>query len=1296
VEAQIKSESLQPFADQAAVLFRGDETEGLEIPYVAFVAATQFAALSILNKLTSGDKVIVGLLEEVLNRLPRSTLTPSSSALQQRLVDRLVVSETERLRKVRFIEPATFSKEVELFARRLGEEGDLAAASRSVSSVALFWCARWLARTSPDRARDLLHDADAVGLIELAQIARAFVEGGTSWAKALELLKPVEGAAKLSAGLFIKHQSSSPAEALQWLDDIGSSLDDLDPEGKFLALTLLLDERRWEEALHLVNTLVEQDWLSCPALMHSAALTHLVQAVPLDLRELLLGQLVPFAAADFPLSDDPGALARRRTSVALMTRFSHAASELGAGEAAQAAQHVVLWLRLRDPEAKTSALTDLRARLETPETAVAVIPLALQFGIPLDETRVESALRREAALNPGGSPDAGVARFAITVQKLGHARAAEALDYFERHRDEIQSSVVPEAAIELEVNLLAASGSPTRAEDLVRERAQVLGASRVDRLLAMLSGEGEQVRALEVEYARQPSLQALKALIIALRPQGFSTRLYELWRELLRQTNALNDAEELMRFLQAHGRFREVDEVLTDIVALIRSSLELQAAAAWMHYRAGNFSECQRLLSALLRERDDPNDRALHVNLLVSAGRWPELHGFVEAEWPERNARSAPEVLSLAQLAGQIGSPRLKHLLELAAEKAAGDAGVLVGCYTTASQYGLEATPEAHSWFAQAAASSSEDGPIKTASLEELVAGAPEWNARSKDVRTKWRLGELPIWLAAKGLRRSALDLQLSAMLHNRAEADVRRRTAIPCFSGVRSPSTGQPETPALDLTAILTLVTLGLLDRVIRKFGARLAHNTLAELFSERSKLRFHQPSQVESAKELRGLLASGRLSEFRPVIGADPKLATSVGDDLAQMLATAKQRDPSGRQRLVVRSAPVHRIGSLQGDLVDLTECADVLVHCQPVVDRLAARGLLTQEEEERARAYLATQEKPWPNEIEVKDGAELFLDDLSVAYFQALRLLGKLAAAGLKPQITASEMARASGLVSYDEVASEGLSIIDQARDILAASIENGSVKVLPVIEHNGEQVHPSHAVLGEFSDISAVVVDDRFVNRFGTVSGASIVFTSMDLLDVLRISGEISEAEVWRHRTELRRMGYVHMPLALPEILDHLKRARMNDLHLMENAELRAVRENVALSQMGSWLNLPSEELWLNQLLGVLVDAIVGQWRDGISDAEARAKSNWLFHLSDGRVWAGCDTGGGAELLARNGLGIPFMRLLTAYHRVELSHRGRFATWLEGVFSTLTAADPSHVEWMTASFRKILMTRLEEAS
>jgi hypothetical protein len=107
---------------------------------------------------------------------------------------------------------------------------------------------------------------------------------------------------------------------------------------------------------------------------------------------------------------------------------------------------------------------------------------------------------------------------------------------------------------------------------------------------------------------------------------------------------------------------------------------------------------------------------------------------------------------------------------------------------------------------------------------------------------------------------------------------------------------------------------------------------------------------------------------------------------------------------------------------------------------VDKLREKGLLTAIEEKKARAYLQLQERPWPNQPNINDGAILYLDDLTVTYFLDTNVLDKVRSAGYRAIISLRKVSEINSLISYEEISTQVGEAIERIRTAVNARIES----------------------------------------------------------------------------------------------------------------------------------------------------------------------------------------------------------------------------------------------------------------
>jgi hypothetical protein len=1014
-------------------------------------------------------------------------------------------------------------------------------------------------------------------------------------------------------------------ESLDWLRDSGLSFSDLDSDGKFFVIKQQLDAGKTADALQNANTLGSDDFENTPVLLYVAGGTHLAQAVPAELVSSILWHL-PFDAAPFPLFDDAASMTERRTAQDLYSRASEAARSVRCMQASQDASDRALWLGLRDPLYQNAARADLEKSMRDPAQALRRLPLALQFGLKLDFEAVEKEIDRQDTLSGGNSLEVAMARFSMAFTKKGPREIAA---YIEKHRPQLLRYLNPLFIASVEIQTLAKSAQIELAEARYNELTDLnIGEQERARLLRIIAeAKGENpVQAREKQFKDSDALTDLANLIELLETQKDWPRLVMYAKAFFERTRDLPGCRVYAQALFETADFKGIVELLSQQQDLLDRSHYLQALLAWALYRTGNVKECRKALADLRSRRDDAGDRVLVVSLAIVSGDWTSLAAFVEGEWEKRSQRSAEDLLRAGQLAQQISSARARDLIFEAASKAGDNAAILVGCYSAAMSAGWEDDVTA-AWLHQSAVLSSEDGPIKQVSMKELFDMQPDWQQRETHTWENLQAGLLPMFAAAFALNRSLVDFYLLPALSNSETLDPRRRRLLYAYSGARELVEGELRKALLDPTALLTLGVLGALDEVFAAFDKIiLPHNTLAWLFEERQRVQFHQPSKIAEAHEIKRLLDTKALQRFEATARSDSEFAAEVGDELAAFFAEAEADfGDDHRQRIVVRSSPVHRLGSLMEEEVDLGVRVAHVCGCLQVVEALARQSQLTQTEEQRARAYLALQEKPWPVANTIQTWAVLYLDQLSVSYLQHLRLLSKIHAAGFACIIPPSEVSQADQFIAYENLLARAITTIENIRRVSADGIASGKVALAPEMKIQDEddqriKHHPTFDVLEAGTALAdVVIIDDRYFNQYGRAQGttnAVPLWTTFDLLT----SGMFDPIRRRDYVTSMRRAGLGLVPTSADELNGLIQHARSEDGRLIETAELKAFRESLQLVRMSIGLQLPKESPWFENVIRILLDVIKAQWSAEVDDATSRTRSNWLLEQLDIRKWA----------------------------------------------------------------------------
>ncbi|MYD98144.1 MAG: hypothetical protein F4X98_12290 [Gammaproteobacteria bacterium] len=875
-----------------------------------------------------------------------------------------------------------------------------------------------------------------------------------------------------------------------------------------------------------------------------------------------------------------------------------------------------LWLRLMNPvrpEAQ-KARDEIRDRMADGAAAVGLVPFAWSFGISFDDKPLRARLRQSGRL--GGLSDAEVvAECLVNESTLG---AREFARYLEDHLERLDRAMLPAATTAMLFESLVNDGQVDRARELVSRRAEHIDAAMSRRMNAALADEAgtDRKRELEALYDESKSLVDLHNLIVYLKEVDDRAALGQRLREMFEKDQSARNAYELVSFLSRRAADHEsVLAFLDAYPGLVAQHEELRAARAWALFHAGRFRESREVNEGLLATRRNVNDLMLDVNLGVAGGDWDRLPGVVEREWPHRQ-ESDPEVLiMLARIAGQPGqsAERSLELARLGASKAPEDPRILASAYGIHFELGCDdqADPK---WLTQAVEHSTEDGPIWRSDLKEMVERwLPAMRERNEKIEQMLFAGKVPMSLAAGMLNVPLSRVLLDKRRNGALSRDGRHRPVIPVISGVRRPVNMEKDwTVGVDVTSILVLGQIGLLEAVVDALGhVKIASDTMASLFVERSLVRFHQPARVRQAQQLRRLFDRGYIKVVEESFVVSAEAVQEFGIERATLMEAS--RDNGG---IVVCATPLHRAGSLTEEIADISGYEELLFSPADVsaVAR-RRRGLFDAEVYERAMGFLASQGQVANSDLRdsILDGP-VYVDELALSYLQSAKVLEALATGGVDLRVHRSVQEETNALVEGGEAGEDLAKEVERVVAVLRSGLESGAISVLPQLSEAREREAPGLAAVGSLEELvlasgecDALCVDDRYFNSHPASSdpnGAVVpVVCVLDVLLHLRSQNALSDAEYWTARHKLREAGFVFVPAEADELRHWLEATDVSDGGLIESPELRAIRQTVngvELIRVGSEpeLQARSDEMQL-----VNAQVIRELWESATVDAEA---------------------------------------------------------------------------------------------
>ena len=1024
------------------------------------------------------------------------------------LVDQTIEEEVNLLRKSRFFVEFDGTDYALALSRRLWE-GDLYGGTATVKASALAWCARILTGGEElVKAEECLTLAEKLGAD--TKIARAFIymrKRGRN--EALRVLAGIDSPNSRSAVLSVVGNLDGPVEAVDHLNTDGIGIRDLDPDGKFILIRYQLELGLWKAALESAETLNESDFEEAPVLHHMVAMAYLLSTVPPDYRNVVLRH-VPLNASTFPLAFDAASIEIRRTARTHFISAKEVAQGFGCPGVAAELDGYAIWLELRDPGDSDSGKLKLEDRLRDVKSALHLIPLCLQYGIPIDLANVEQVIERQI-LQGEHSQDAAFARLAMARRQENPEDIA---NYFDRHFNTFSAHLDTKAIRFIQIEIFAIARLTGRAKeclDLLSEEGLSEAEERRYRLVIAKAEGNDTLEGLLELFKQTGSLTDLEALVKELEDREDWDEVCEYGEILFEKTHSVHDAEQLASALHNSYRFGRIVELLQAHKEILEQSTILKYLQCWALFFGGDLLSARCELEKLEADWEDENYRTLQIDMSIALGDWDSLSASIASGYRKTENKSARELVRAAELSLYLNLRSAKELLFKAAEKGKDDADVLSHVYFLATRAGLEADEEVANWLHRAVELSGEDGPLWTVTAHDILDLKPEWDRQEYSIKQLLYFGEIPMFSAAQFLSKSLINLTLFPALARPAKHDLRLKVGVSAFSGQREASRSfAGGTIGLDYTALLTLGYLGLLDSVFNAFDTvYVPHSALAWLFVERQNASFHQPSRIKEARQILDLYSGDSIEMLSPATVADRELPNLVGDELAKLIAEAEDATLEDTQRLVVRPNPVYKISTLGKEEADLSRHSTVLSSCQAVVRKLCEMGEIIESEEQTALAQLRLRlkEKPWPHQPEISDKAILYLDDLAVHYLLHTKMLEELLKAGFTLIVSPSVITESNALISYEGISGKVLDVIENMRAVVSQGIKSGRVKVgkwRSIVEGEEKSIadHQMISFLALTEDCDAIIADDRCFNQLQHIEYNGVqtpLWSTLDLLD-----------------------------------------------------------------------------------------------------------------------------------------------------------------------------------------------------
>tara|TARA_R110000772_G_scaffold268740_1_gene398536 strand:- start:10222 stop:14535 length:4314 start_codon:yes stop_codon:yes gene_type:complete len=1223
--------------------------------------AVAFLFATLVARLTSADRILLDVIsgqhDDVMGGLAdlkgdvgdlKSAVTASveskakfsdteiESRVDKEAIDSVILKEAWRFKRRRFIQSDKLLPEARQFEERLKNGlrfGSAPARAEGFKEVAAIY------------ARDKLIDDAKVALEVAASLSDN--ELAAEWARihvleekfelALKLVRGREDAASISMFIQAIANRDGPEDAISYFSEHHSS-------GQLtghalLWLALQFEQlRRVEEAFNLLNLANESQIDENPLILFERGRLNMALAMAPDVgaRFLDANGTIP-DPADY--HSDSAGQERLMAALSDFRSLVRYAEELNAEPLLSLLDQQSLSIRLsvQNEVERSTAEAELRERLEDPEQLIELAPLALAHGLDFDWANLRKQLSH---IEKFGGWDTFQLQSAFQLA-LRIDPPAKVAAFVKANAKALEEILPREAIIGFEVEALAKSNDIESATEILELRKNELGDSyykSLSTIIAECSGE-DSVSARITQFEDSDRTHDLEILIDALT-RAKDVRLGNYLALLWERKHQPLDAAKACDAYMENGQIEQLDDFLDLLADRINEHHHLSMHAAWRLQRGGELKRALAILGKLKADGvDNHNTRQLKVSILLELGRWNELEPFLQSELSKKNDRGAPNLMSAAQLAAGLESPTTMPLVRASLAKGDENPQLYLAAYNIALSLGVEQTAEVNAWLNFALDHSTEDGPVYSKDIDDAVEFMRDAKERHQKLNSMILAGELPLSLAASPLNATLSSIYLGQAWANRQSTDPRKHNLIPAFAGNRL-LWNLPGNPVVsfDVTSLLTLQSVGVLDRVVGSFQrVVLPAGTLSQIFQDFSSARHPQPSRVTQARQLTQLIAAQTLT-LDPCQRDSSELEDQVGAEFARLYDAA--RDADG---YVIDTAPLHPPGKLK-ETVDPKPFEDRLVSPKGLIKQLKVDGVFSDVLADEAMASVIGSGEEWPNEPKVAENRPLYLTMIASHYLSDAGLLPKLKSVFGKLVILTDVEELAKREIEQSSMASAVRAELEGLTQSLATALEAGSVTIGRLTADRStdseddvqeRDIGPLFNALNDVSDAEIFVCDDRALNKNGTFNDkrGTLINTalSFDILRYLEMNGTITSSEYDASIEKLYESGFALIPLDPQRVMDS---ACASNWEVGPNAALRQIRNSIHLPLIRGLLKLPEERHWLRTAVISIAIAIRHAWSEIPKVEHAVRAANYLYEMiPDVRSWTAVDNSTDRDIWAQ---------------------------------------------------------------
>jgi|GEM_PF-6640085 len=436
------------------------------------------------------------------------------------------------------------------------------------------------------------------------------------------------------------------------------------------------------------------------------------------------------------------------------------------------------------------------------------------------------------------------------------------------------------------------------------------------------------------------------------------------------------------------------------------------------------------------------------------------------------------------------------------------------------------------------------------------------------------------------------------------------------------------------DITSLIIAHGLNILDEIEESLSPiKISFYLIQSLMQMREAVQSHQPSRLESYKDIIDLIDTGKINilneeDYDEETDYDDEILNAKGEEWAKSYNRIIEK---GGYRIEYFPLTDHSTEVLSSELKKKINPG--VIGLRSIIESLERNGTITPKEREN---YINALQSNLENEHDAKQvaiGTELFTN-IEMLITMSQHEIIDFVCSEFEINISERDYSRVKSNYRGSKKRSEIDKWIKDLVERINEGIDEKTYKVIPQdsesdlkednytfspLERAMNNVVKSKGKKGDF-----VVCDDRFINKHLFIEN-QYVTSIVDLLYWLENNDNLSTDKYFKCLTSLRRANFYFIPFSKAELIYQLKQSKTSGTEVVETRQLKVLRRYHASSFIDDDLlilpdsssNVNSENFYelsfLKSLFDELARALFEIWEEeSIEKSTKVGYSNWLIN------------------------------------------------------------------------------------